>query len=53
MGGVDVTAAWLQLLACPMCAEAQASRVAVLLPFIIGVPYVVSAVIIHLVRRLA
>jgi len=36
-----------------MCAQAEASRVAWLLPFIIGVPYVVSAVVIHLVRRLA
>ena len=48
-----MTALWFQLLACPMCAQAQESRVWWLLPFIIGVPYVVSAVVIRFVRRLA
>ncbi len=43
----------LQLLACPMCAEAQASRIAWLLPFMLAVPWVVSAVVIRFVRRLA
>jgi len=48
-----VTAVFLQLLACPMCAQAQASRVAWLLPFMLAVPWVVSAVVIRYVRRLA
>jgi hypothetical protein len=43
----------LQLLACPMCAQAQSSKSVWLLPFMFAVPYVVAAVIIRIVRRLA
>jgi hypothetical protein len=48
-----MTAVWLQLLACPMCAQAQSSRAVWLLPVMFAVPYVVSAVVIRFVRRLA
>ncbi len=48
-----MTSLFLQLVACPMCAQAQASRVAWLLPFMLAVPWVVSAVVIRYVRRLA
>ena len=48
-----MTMLWFQLLACPMCAQAQPSKVAWLLPFMFAVPYVVSAVVIRFVRRLA
>jgi hypothetical protein len=53
LGDLDVTALWLQLLACPMCAQAQSSKAVWLLPFMFAVPYVVSAVVIRFVRRLA
>ena len=43
----------LQLLACPMCAQAQSSKSVWLLPFMFAVPYVVSAVVIRMIRRLA
>jgi hypothetical protein len=42
-----------QLLACPSCAQGQSSRAVWLLPFMFAVPYVVSAVVIRIVRRLA
>jgi hypothetical protein len=48
-----MNALWLQLLACPMCAQGQPSKVAWLLPFMFAVPYVVSAVVIRIARRLA
>jgi len=47
-----VSGAWLSLLACPVCAEAAPSRVAWLLPLMIAIPYLVSAVIARTVRRL-
>jgi len=53
LGGFDVTTLALQLLACPMCAQAQSSKGVWLLPFMFAVPYVVSAVVIRIVRRLA
>lgn len=43
---------WLQLLACPVCAQAGPSRVAWLLPLMIAIPYLVTAVIVRTVRRL-
>jgi hypothetical protein len=48
-----MTGLFLQVLACPMCAQAQSSRAAWLLPFMFAVPYVVSAVVIRIVRGLA
>jgi hypothetical protein len=48
-----MTMLWFHLLACPMCAQAPPSRVGWLLPFMFAVPYVVSAVVIRFVRRLA
>jgi hypothetical protein len=53
LGGVDVTSLAFQLLACPMCAQAQSSKAVWLLPFMFAVPYVISAVVIRFVRRLA
>jgi len=50
--GLDVSALSLALWACPMCAQAGPSRVAVLLPMMFAVPYLVSAVIVRFVRRL-
>jgi hypothetical protein len=51
--GLDVSPWLLPLLwACPMCAQAGSSRVAVLLPVMFAVPYLVSAVILRIVRRL-
>jgi hypothetical protein len=47
-----VSAGWLQLLACPMCAQATPSRALWLLPLMIAVPYLVAAVIVRTVRRL-
>jgi hypothetical protein len=48
-----MSALCLQLLACPMCAQAQPSKAVWLLPFMFAVPYVISAVVIRIVRRLA
>jgi hypothetical protein len=48
-----MSALWLQLLACATCAQAQPSRTAWLLPFIFAVPYVIAAVVIRVVRRMA
>ena len=53
MGGLDMNALWLQLLACPACAQAQPSKALWMLPLMFAVPYVVSAVVIRFVRRLA
>jgi hypothetical protein len=36
-----------------MCAQGQSARAVWLLPFLFAVPYVVSAVVIRFVRRLA
>ena len=43
----------LQLLACSACASTEPSRVAWMLPVMFIAPYVVSAVVIRAVRRLA
>jgi hypothetical protein len=48
-----MTSLAFQLLACPMCAQGQSSRAVWLLPFMFAVPYVISAVVIRFVRRLA
>jgi hypothetical protein len=48
-----MSAACLQLLACATCAQGQSSKAMWLLPFMFAVPYVVAAVVIRIVRRLA